>query len=267
MKLKATRLRWPMAVGAATLMALPLFHASADAKGATPSDPVVRTAPAGQMVMQLAGRGHMEAHPPGDVAGTRYEGRFVIFSMDDGAGQVFGDDTSLFDESCVKHYGRGPQCAHFVAVRSGYILQGFETGDATFTGNTVGRTASSSRVRIYYDAHPDGTRSYDNGASFETGTEIATYRADETFSIDPRGGVFDTRVDLRLLNSQTFTYEGHRVNLAQIATHMTEFDHGHNPEPDPNPEPIPYQEPWFTNRGPGVFANRFPVGGDIIAVG
>jgi hypothetical protein len=243
-----------------------MLHATADAQSSVRGTRRVTAAPAGQMVMQTAGRGHMEAHPPGHVDGTRFEGRFVIFGMIDGRGQVFGNNASLFDENCVRSYGRGPQCAHFVAVRSGYILQGFESGDSTFTGNTVGRTATSSRVRVYYDAHPNGTRSYENRASFLKGKLIGVYTGDETFSIDPRGGVFDTRVDMRLLSSRWFTYKGHRVNLRQIATHMTELDHGHNPEPDPNPEAIPYKERWFSNRGPGTFVNRFPVGGAIIAV-
>jgi hypothetical protein len=47
---------------------------------------------------------------------------------------------------------------------------------------------------------------------------------------------------------------------------MAELSHGHNPEPDPEPETIPEEEPYFTNRGPGVFADRFPVGGTLFAV-
>lgn len=42
------------------------------------------------------------------------------------------------------------------------------------------------------------------------------------------------------------------------------MSHGHLPEGDPQPEQIPHEEEPFANRGPGVFAQRFPVGGTVI---
>jgi hypothetical protein len=219
------------------------------------------------MALQIAGRGRLEGHPPGEVDGARFEGRFVIYALTGRDGPTLGEDVPLFDESAVKLHGRGPQSAHLVAVRSGYVLEGFVTGDGEeFVGHTIGRTAASTRLKIFYDESPDGSRHFDDRASFHRGQLVATYAAEEFFQIDPRAGVFDTRVNYRLLESTPFTHAGITVDFAAIAPTMVEHSHGHNPEPDPHPESIPQEEP-FLNREPGVFADRFPVGGSIHTVG
>ena len=221
------------------------------------------------LAMQFAGRGRLEGHPPGELDGVRFEGRFVIFAMTGEDGPLFSEDVSLHDAACVEQHGRGPQSAHFVAVRSGYCLEGFVTdGEKEFVGNTIGRTSSNTRLRIFFDAQPDGTRDFEDRASFLRGELVAVYKAEEFFQIDPRGGVFDTRVNYTLLESKPFSFMGRTVNLANVAPRMAELSHGHNPEPDPEPEAIPHEEgPYFTNRGPGTFADRFPVGGTLFAVG
>ncbi len=222
------------------------------------------TASTTRMALQVAGRGRLEGHPPGEVDGARFEGRFVIYSMYGGKGPIFGEDVSLFDAAAVAEHGRGPQSAHFVSMRSGVVLEGFVTGDETIEGNTIGRTSSKTRLRIYFDASPDGTRRFTDRESFMRGELVATYRAEEYFQIDPRAGVFDTRVNYTLLESKPFAFAGETVDFADFAPQMVELSHGHNPEPDPHPEEIP-QEPWFGDGGPGVFADHFPVGGSIIA--
>lgn len=259
-----------------SLLAIVILGAIAIALGlqlvATRSDagprvaPVAKPAKTSSMVMQTTGRGRLEEHPPGVVDGVRFEGRFVIWGMSSAGGQVFGDDASLFDEDCVEQYGRGPQCAHLVAVRSGSILHGFVTGNGDdLKGESVGRTTAASRYRIFYDAHPNGSRDYEERAGWLRGELVATYSSDEFFSIDAAGGVFDTRVDYSIISSTPFELNGVKVDFATLAPHMTELDHGHNPQPDPQPEPVPYDESWFANKGPGEFASYFPVGGAVLA--
>jgi hypothetical protein len=220
--------------------------------------------PTTRLAMQIAGRGRLEGHPPGEVDGARFEGRFVIYALAGADGQVLGEDVSLFSADAVAAHGRGPQSAHLVAVRSGFVLEGFVTGDDTTDGHTIGRTSATTRLRIYYDANPDGTRSFTDRASFMRGALVATYKAEEYFQIDPRAEVFDTRVDYRLLESKPFEHGGTTVDFGDLAPHMVELSHGHLPEPDPTPEQIPAEEPFLAG-GPGVFADHFPVGGAIIA--
>jgi hypothetical protein len=220
-----------------------------------------------RLALQFAGRGRLEGHPPGDIDGARFEGRFVIYGMTGIDGPVFGEDVSLFDPDRVASHGRGPQSAHFVAVRSGFALEGFDTGDKEFTGHTIGRSSSQTRLRIFFDGQPDGTRGFEDRASFFRGELVATYKAEEFFQINPRAGVFDTRVNYTLLESTPFTFKGCTVDFSELAPRLAELSHGHNPEDDPDPEPIPHDEPPFNNRGPGEFAQRFPVGGALLAAG
>lgn len=216
--------------------------------------------------MQFGGRGRLEAHPPGVVDGARFEGRFVIFAMSDRDGPLFGADVSLFDPEVVATDGRGAASAHLVAVRSGAALEGFGTGEGEdFPGHVYGRSTSSTRLCVYFDAHPDGSRHFDDRASFTKGELVATYQAEEFFQINPKAGVFDTRVNYTILSSTPFTFKGRTVDLGELYPRMVEVSHGQNPEPDPNPEPIPDEAP-FNERGPGVFADRFPVGGSLFAV-
>lgn len=222
------------------------------------------TSPTTRLALQIAGRGRLEGHPPGEVDGVRFEGRFVIYAVADAKGPLFGEDVSLFDPAAVAAHGRGAQSAHLVAVRSGFLMEGFVTGDDTIEGTTIGRSSSQTRLRIYYDAAPDGSRRFNDRKAFMAGDLVATYRAEEYFQMDGRAGVFDTRVNYTLLESKPFEHAGVTVDFADLAPVMVELSHGHNPEPDPSPEEIPMEEP-FLHGGPGVFADHFPVGGAIIA--
>ncbi len=218
-----------------------------------------------RLALQTGGRGYLEAHPPGDVTGARFEGRFVIYSMMDGAGQVFGEDVSLFAPECVARHGIGPQSAHLTAVRHGFALESFQTGDDQVAGHLFARISARTRFRVHFDAEPDGTRRFEDRASFFRGQEVAVYRAEEFFQLDPRSGTFHTRVNYSLLESTPFTFQGRTVDLGQLAPAMTEFATGQAPEEDPRPTPIPHDEDQFANRGPGDFAQRFAVGGAFLA--
>lgn len=216
--------------------------------------------------MQFGGRGRLEEHPPGVVDGARFEGRFVIFALADQDGAVFGPDVSLFDSALVERLGRGAQSAHLVAVRSGITLEGFVTDEGDdFVGHVYGRSSLETRMRIYFDPAPDGSRHFDDRQAFTSGELVATYQAEEYFQINPRAGVFDTRVSYSLISSAPFTFKGKTVDLGKMYPRLVEISHGNNPEPDPNPEPIPDEAP-FSYREPGVFANRFPVGGSLFVV-
>lgn len=215
--------------------------------------------------MQVVGIGRMESHPPGVVDGTRFEGRFVIYALNGAEGPLFGTDVPLFDADAVAAHGRGPQSAHLVSLRSGSVLEGFVTASGDMAGHTVGRTAAGTVLRVYFDARPDGTRSFDDRASFQRGELVATYAAEEFFQIDARAEVFDTRVNYSILDSKPFTYAGVTVDLGEVAPRLVELSHGHLPETNPNPEIIPNEEPFLT-KGPGVFASHFPIGGAILSV-
>jgi hypothetical protein len=216
--------------------------------------------------MQVGGRGFLEAHPPNDITGARFEGRFVIYSMMSGGSQLFGDDVSLFHGECAARHGLGPRSAHLVAVRSGFGLESFHTGDDEFVGHLFARTSVRTRLRVFFDPEPDGTRDFEDRDSFFRGHLVATYRAEEFFQSDPRAETFNTRVTYNLLESTPFTFLGTTVELGRLAPTLVDLSAGHSPEDAPRPTPIPHQEEPFTDRGPGVFAQRFPVGGAWLAV-
>jgi hypothetical protein len=129
------------------------------------------------LAMQIGGRGFLEAHPPNDVTGARFEGRFVIYSMMGHGVLMFGDDMSLFARDCATQQGLGPGSAHFVAMRGGFALESFHTGDDEFVGHLYARTTARTHLRIYFDPAPDGSRSFEDRDFFTRGHLIVTYRA------------------------------------------------------------------------------------------
>lgn len=220
------------------------------------------TAPGARMAIQMAGRGRLESHPPGNADNARFEGRFVIYALNGKQGPVFGEDVSLHDADIVAKHGRGPQSAHLVAIRSGWVLESFDTSDDHLVGHMIGRSSAETRLRVFFNPSPDGSRAFGDRGSFMKGELVATYQAEEYFHINPTAGVFDTRVNYTLLESTPFTFRGVTVDFADIAPQMVELSHGHNPAPDPNPEPVPMEEP-FLRQGDGVFAEHFTVGGTM----
>lgn len=223
--------------------------------------------PASNLTMQIAGQGRLENHPPGILDGARFEGRFVIWGLSGPGGPLFGEDVSLFHSELVHRLGRGAQSAQLVAVRSGDALEGFSTGEDQYDAHVYGRASSRTRLQVFFDATPDGSRSFSDRQAFTQGELVATYRAEEHFQMDVRAEVFATQVLYRLEDSRPFTHHGVTVDFAAIAPAMLEHSHGHNPEPMPNPERIPHAEPPFARRGPGDFTERFAVGGIITALG
>lgn len=258
--------RWSIPLASVALGAALVF-VTAGSGGADATNLRGTMSDAAGVAIQIAGQGRIEEHPPGVLDGVRFEGRFSIFGIDARDGAVFGHDVSLFDPECVEAHGRGPQCAHFVAVRSGSVLEAFSTGDGPdFPGHLVGRTTTDTRLRIFFDPNPDGSRNYNDRNSFVDGDAIVTYLAQEYFGMDAEGGVFDTRVAYTLEGSEPVTFNGRTVDLGKLFPRLTELSHGHNPEPAPDAEPIPNREPWFSGRGAGNFVSRFTVNGTMLAV-
>ncbi len=169
------------------------------------------------LAMHIAGQGRLEVLPPEDLEGARFEGRFVIWGITGPDGPLFGEDVSLFDADQVVAGGRGPQSAHLVAMRSGFGLEMFSTGDDTFAGHMFGRASSKTRLRIFFDERPDGTRSFDDRDSWLQGEQVAVYKAEEFFQMDGDTGIFETRVNYTLLESTPFTFKGVTVDFADIA--------------------------------------------------
>jgi hypothetical protein len=261
--MRSTAVRWlvPFAAGmVATSAFRPFVHSVTADTGATDRS---RT---GSLAMQIGGQGRVEEHPPGQLDNARFEGRFVIWAMTGRDGPLFGDDVSLFDPKCAEQHGRGPQCAHFVAIRSGAVLETFNTGDKDFVGHLFGRTTSKTRLRVYYDAKPDGSRRFDDRGSFLKGQLVATYRAEEFAQFDTKAGNFETRVNYTLLESKPLTFRDRTVDFADLAPRMSELSHGRMPERAPQAEPIPHDEEPFSNKGPGEFTDRFSVGGTLMSV-
>lgn len=247
---------------------------------AAPADEAVTRAPAGFMAMQVAGRGRIEApnglDPDGtfDIDTARFQGRFVIYSIDGDGEPVFGNDVSLFDPDCVARFGRGPQCAHFVAVLNGMILEAFDTGEPGFVGHLVGRTGPTAgppgpgeRLRIFFDPHPDGTRNFEDLRSFERGEVIARYKVSEFVQVDFRAGIFNSRGNYFLIESKPVTFAGRTVDFKDVAPRITQIWHAHQPEPDPEPDPIPTEQEPYGAKGPGQFDLRFPIGGMLMSAG
>jgi hypothetical protein len=240
----------------------------------------VRRAPAGFMAMQVAGRGRIEAPSGVDPHGTfifdgaRFQGRFVIYSIDGDGEPIFGNETSLFDTDCVARFGRGPQCAHFVAVLNGMVLEAFDTGEPGFVGHLVGRTGPTAgppregeRLRIFFDPHPDGTRNFEDLHSFERGEVIARYKVSEFFQVDFRAAIFNSRGNYSLFESKPVTFAGRTVDFKDIAPRITQIWHAHMPDRDPQPDAIPTDQEPYGAKGPGNFDLRFPIGGMLMSAG
>lgn len=219
-----------------------------------------------RLAIQHAGHGRMEGHARGNADNCRFESRFVIFALSLRDDPLFGRDVSLFSDLAVSKHGRGAPSAHFVAVRSGWILESFSIGERHDASRLIARTSSESRLRIYFDPNPDGSRTFSDRSSFMKGELIATYQAEEYLQIDQVAGNFETRVNYALLESTPFKFAGVCVDMADFACNLAEASHGSGSEPDPEPEEIPLEEP-FARHGEGLFVNRFMLGGTMFAAG
>jgi hypothetical protein len=245
-------------LAATVILFLPFALARAQETGSS----IVETPPGAMLTMQIAGRGRIE----GPDAGSRFQGRFVIWSLEGREESVLGPDVSLFDGSCAAQFGRGAQCAHLVAVLNGFVLETFDTSSLDFLGHTALRTSATERLRIFFDPAPNGTRDFENLASFEVGEVVATYKVREFITVDVPLRLGISRNALELLESKPFTLGGVTVDLKNVAPRLTGVLHTRFPEPDPIPDPVPVDEPPFGFKGPGIFYLRFAVSGFLVAV-
>jgi len=99
--------------------------------------------------------------------------------------------------------------------------------------------------RVYFDPGPDGTRSFENLASFEQGEPVAVYNVREFATADAVTDFVLARNDHVLIVSTPFTFKGVTVDFKNVAPRLTGLGHSRFPEPDPNPQPIPTNEPPF----------------------
>lgn len=215
----------------------------------------------GQMVLQFAGVGQLEGLTPGD----RFEGRFVIWSVDGSRASTFGADASLFDAGCVPKFGSGVQCAHLVAVLSGVIGEVFATGAPNFAGHLAVRSAASERVRVYFHAAPNGQLDLDNVASLVGGQLVAVYQLREYVTLDPIVGMFMSRSAMEVVESVPFTIHGVTTDLGKLAPRMTAVAHGRAPQPRTEPQAIDTSKTPFDQKGPGSFILRYAVSGFTLA--
>lgn len=224
----------------------------------------VRPAPA-LATMQVAGVGQLE----GTNVGDRFQGRFVVFSVDGADESIFGKDASLFDANCVAAHGPGVQCANLIGILNGSLLEAFATSAPGFDGHLAVRTSAEEQFRIVFHAAPDGTANFDDLAALEAGQVVAVYKVREYITLDLKTQVFLSRSAFEIQESTRFTFNGVTTDFKRIAPRLTMVANGRMPEPraPASPLPIPIDEPAFGGKGPGFFVARYPVSGFFMAVG
>jgi len=217
--------------------------------------------PAALATMQISGRGFEEGLQEGD----RFQVRAFIWSLEGAAQSILGPDVSLFEPGCVAQFGRGVQCAQLLVVGNLYVLETFDTSSPDLVGHNQFRFAGEV-WRVYFDPGPDGTRSFENLASFEKGEPVAVYNVREFATADAVADFVLARNDLELIKSTPFTFKGITVDFKNVAPRLTGLGHSRIPQPDPNPQPIPTDEPPFQSKGPGFFLFHTPISGTFSAV-
>src|SRR5438034_11822924 len=101
--------------------------------------------------------------------------RAFIWSLEGAAQSILGPDVSLFEPGCVAQFGRGVQCAQLLVVGNAYILETFDTSSPDLVGHNAFRLAGEV-WRVYFDPAPDGTRIFEELASFEKGDSVVVYK-------------------------------------------------------------------------------------------
>ena len=74
--------------------------------------------------------------------------------------------------------------------------------------------------RVYFDPGPDGTRSFQNLASFEQGEPVAVYNVREFATADGVVGFVLARNDLELIESTPFTFKGVTIDFKDVAPRL-----------------------------------------------
>ena len=221
-----------------------------------------QSAPVGLAVMQMSGRAFQE----GLQAGDRDQARLFIWSLEGPDQSILGPDAPLFEPGCVAKFSEGVQCAYFPVVVNAIFAETFDTSTPDLVGHNAIRLASGETWRIFFDPAPDGTRSYENLASFEKGKPVAVYAAREFITSDVETNFVLARNNLTLISSTPFTLNGITIDFKKIAPRLMGVGHARLPEPDPSPQPIPTNEPPFGSKGPGFFVLHEPISGTFQAV-
>src|SRR5438093_4944093 len=124
-----------------------------------------------------------------------------------------------------------------------------------------GRRGASTSIPLR-----DGTRTFEDLASFEKGDPVAVYKVREFATADPVADVVWARNDQELLKSTPFTLRGVTIDFKNVAPRLMGLGHARLPQSDPNPQPIPTNEPPFESKGPGFFLLHTPISGTFSAV-
>src|SRR5881628_1647996 len=218
-------MRYSDAIALAVVLMTHGSPGAAVAQASSPNPP-----PAALATMQMSGRGFEEGLEDGD----RLQVRLFIWSLEGGAQSILGPDVSLFEPGCVAQFGRGVQCAHLLVVGNACILETFDTSSPDLVGHNAFRLAGEV-WRVVFDPAPDGTRSFENLASFEKGEPVAVYNVREFATADSVTDFVLARNDLVLIVSTPFTFKGVTVDFKNVAPRLTGLGHSRFPEPDPNP--------------------------------
>ena len=249
-------MRYSDAIALAVVLMTYWSPGAAVAQASSPNPP-----PAALATIQMSGRGFEEGLQDRD----RFQVRLFIWSLEGAAQSILGPDVSLFEPGCVAQFGRGVQCAQLLVVGNAYILETFDTSSPDLVGHNAFRLAGEV-WRVYFDPAPDGTRSFEDLASFEKGDPVAVYKVREFATADPVADVIWARNDQELLKSTPFTLRGVTVDFKNVAPRLTGLGHARVPQPDPDPQPIPTNEPPFESKGPGFFLLHTPISGTFSAV-
>jgi hypothetical protein len=216
--------------------------------------------------MQVAGCASFAQRSLGsDDTTNRFAVRSLIFALSDRDGPVFGPDVSLFDPRAAAQHGRGPQSAHFFAVWSGSVLESFATDSGDAGQNHIfARTSATTRLRIYFDPQPNGTRSFGDGGMFTTGAPVAVYAGEGYFQMDRLDETLDIRANYAILESTPMTFNGVTVDLGALYPRMVEVSRGResalrDPSEDADaPSPARCRD--------GIPSFRFSTGGTLFAL-
>jgi hypothetical protein len=217
--------------------------------------------PAGLATLQISGFGFQE----GLQAGDRIQVRGFIWSIEGADQSVLGANVSLFEPGCVAKFGTGVQCAQLLAVGNAYFGETFNTATADMVGHAGFRFAGE-QWRIFFDPAPDGSRGFENLASFEKGDPVAVYDVREFATADPVADFVLARNDLVLVSSTPITLAGVTFDFKDVAPRLMGIGHARVSQPDPNPQPIPTNEPPYQSKGPGFFILHTPISGSFTAV-
>src|SRR5207247_1178015 len=85
--------------------------------------------------------------------------------------------------------------------------------------------------RIFFDPAPDGTRSYENLASFEKGKPVAVYAAREFITSDVETYFVLARNNLSLISITPFTLNGITLHFKKIAPRLLGLGHARLRQP------------------------------------